>query len=97
MSADKDGYNRTYRVFAENGETHVGQLGTLTAPALFITAQIDPNSTPEMSRRMAEEVQRRQIHIMPGESMGQYLAARSIEPVMRRFLRSPLPQEPLNA
>ena len=97
-AADKDGYSRAYRVFAENGETHVGQLADITAPALFITAQNDPNSTPEMSRRMAEEVQRGQVHIMPGERhMGQYLAAQGIEPLIRRFLQTPLPEELSNA
>ncbi len=88
---DKSGYSRAYRVFAENGETYVGQLASITAPALFITAQHDANSTPEMSRRMASEVQQGQAYIMPGERhMGQYLAAASIEPLIRRFLESPL-------
>jgi len=97
-AADKDGYSRAYRVLAENGETHVGLLADITAPALFITAQNDPNSTPEMSRRMAEEVQRGQVHIMPGERhMGQYLAAQGIEPLIRRFLQTPLPEELSNA
>ncbi len=97
-AADKDGYSRAYRVLAENGETHVGLLADITAPVLFITAQNDPNSTPEMSRRMAEEVQHGQVHIMPGERhMGQYLAAQGIEPLIRRFLQTPLPEEPSNA
>jgi len=97
-AADKDGYSRAYRVLAENGETHVGLLADITAPALFITAQNDPNSTPEMSRRMAEEVQRGKVHIMPGERhMGQYLAAQGIEPLIRRFLQTPLPEELSNA
>ena len=88
---DKSGYSRAYRVFAENGETFVGQLVDISTPALFITAQHDANSTPEMSRRMASEVQRGQAYIMPGERhMGQYLAAASIESLIRRFLESPL-------
>ena len=88
---NKSGYSRAYRVFAENGETYVGQLSSITAPALFITAQHDANSTPEMSRRMASEVQQGQAYIMPGERhMGQYLAAASIEPLIRRFLELPL-------
>ncbi len=90
-TVDKSGYSRAYRIFAENGETYVGQLAGITAPALFITAQDDPNSTPEMSRRMATEVQHGQVHIMRGERhMGQYLAAASIEALIRRFLETPL-------
>ena len=97
-TVDRSGYSRAYRVFAENGETYVGQLADIAAPALFISAQDDPNSTPEMSRRMADEVQHGQVHIMPGERhMGQYLAAASIDPLIRRFLQSPLPEELSNA
>ena len=85
--ADKIGYSRAYRMFAQNGETYVGKLGNISQPALFITAENDPNSTPAMSTRMATEVQRGQIHIMPVERhMGQFLAESEIEPVMRQFL-----------
>lgn len=95
---DKSGYSRAYRVFAENGESFVGQLVDISAPALFITAQHDANSTPEMSRRMANEVQQGRAHIIPGERhMGQYLAAASIESLIRRFLESPLPAPNFNA
>jgi len=88
---NNSGYSRAYRVFAENGEAYVGQLASITAPALFITAQHDANSTPEMSRRMANEVQQGQAYVMPGERhMGQYLAAASIESLIRRFLEFPL-------
>jgi len=97
-AVDRNGYSRAYRVFAENGETHVGQLAEITAPAFFITAQNDPNSTPEMSRRMADEVRYGQVLIIPGERhMGQYLAAQDIDPLIRRFLQSPLPEELSNA
>ncbi len=90
-AADKSGYSRAYRIFAENGETYVGRLGQISVPAFFITAQDDPNSTPEMSQRMAGEVQQGQVHIMPGERhMGQYLGAASIEPLLRQFLETPL-------
>jgi pimeloyl-ACP methyl ester carboxylesterase len=93
-SADKSGYSRAYRIFAENGETYVGQLDKIAAPALFITAQDDPNSTPEMSLRMADEVQQGQAHIMHGERhMGQYLGAQSIDSLIREFLKTPLAEE----
>ena len=90
-AADKSGYSKAYRIFADNGETYVGQLAQIAAPALFITAQDDPNSTPEMSKRMAREVQQGQAYVMPGERhMGQFLGAASIEPLMRQFLKTPL-------
>jgi len=95
--ADQQGYSRAYRVLAENGETYVGRLGEISAPALFITADGDPNSTPEMSRRMAREVQRGQVYVMPGERhMGQFLGAASIEPLIRQFLETPLTEASSN-
>ena len=91
---DNDGYARAYRTFAENGETYVGQLHNIAAPAFFITAENDPNSTPAMSRRMAREVQRGQVFVMTGERhMGQYLGAEEIMPLIRNFLETPLPGE----
>jgi pimeloyl-ACP methyl ester carboxylesterase len=96
-TADKSGYSRAYRIFAQNGETYVGRLRAISAPAFFITADGDPNSTPEMSRRMAREVQQGQVYIMPGERhMGQYLGADSIELLIRQFLETPLVEANLN-
>lgn len=91
QQTNKTGYSRAYRIFAQNGETYVGKLGNISQPALFITADNDPNSTPDMSRRMAAEVQRGQVYIINNERhMGQYLALAEIEPVMRQFLTSPV-------
>jgi pimeloyl-ACP methyl ester carboxylesterase len=97
QQAHQDGYARAYRVFAENGETYVGQLQNIAAPVLFITAEYDSNSTPAMSRRMAREVQRGQVFIMAGERhMGQYLGAEEITLLMQEFLETPLPEEHSN-
>jgi pimeloyl-ACP methyl ester carboxylesterase len=48
------GYAKAYSVFANSDQVHAKRLGSLTAPALFFTADGDPNSTPEMSDAMAE-------------------------------------------
>jgi pimeloyl-ACP methyl ester carboxylesterase len=94
QQADKSGYSRAYRIFAENGETYVGQLAKIKVPALFITAEFDSNSTPDMSRRMAAEVQRGKVYIMPGERhMGQYLGADSLAALITEFLEVPLTGE----
>jgi (E)-2-((N-methylformamido)methylene)succinate hydrolase len=52
MTCDPQGYAEAYRVFA----THPGpvELHTLHCPALFLTAEHDLNSTPAMSRQMAD-------------------------------------------
>ncbi len=84
---NRTGYSRAYRMFAQNGETYVGKLGKIIQPALFITAENDPNSSPDMSRRMAAEVRRGQVYIINDERhMGHYLALEKIEPIMRQFL-----------
>ncbi len=51
--AVKRGYAPAYRVFAEQSGPSAGLLNTLVVPALFLTGQNDPNSTPAMSDRMA--------------------------------------------
>ena len=54
--ADPDGYGRTYRLFASADEAHVGRLPSLRMPTLFMTGEHDANSSPDMSREMAEAV-----------------------------------------
>ncbi|WP_298916991.1 alpha/beta hydrolase [uncultured Roseobacter sp.] len=50
---DLQGYARAYNVFAQSDGPSDTLLQSLTMPALFMTGADDPNSTPEMSRRMA--------------------------------------------
>ncbi|MBP0590705.1 alpha/beta fold hydrolase [Paraburkholderia sp. LEh10] len=54
VSVDPIGYARTYRLFASSDDAHVGRLATLAVPALFLTGECDPNSSPSMSRAMAQ-------------------------------------------
>lgn len=59
-----DGYRAAYSVFAnENGPT-ASELESLHKPALFITGEREPNSTPEMSIQMAECCPMGQAHIV---------------------------------
>jgi len=62
---DPTGYRRTYRLFAIADTAHVGRLPTLKPPALFLTGELDPNSTPEMSRAMARIVPNGRAVIIP--------------------------------
>lgn len=81
------GYARAYRVFAENSDAFVGQLGKLTVPALFLTAENDPNSTPEMSEKMALAVPNGRLCVLKGERhMAPYLAAEAVNRELRSFL-----------
>lgn len=53
LSVDPIGYARTYRLFACSDDVHVGRLASLAVPALFLTGECDPNSSPAMSHAMA--------------------------------------------
>jgi pimeloyl-ACP methyl ester carboxylesterase len=86
-AADPEGYARAYRVFAEDGDAFVGRLGQLRQPALFVTAEGDPNSTPAMSHAMAAAVPRGAAAIVSGERhMLPAIAPEKVDPLIRRFL-----------
>ena len=53
LDVNPKGYAAAYSVFANSDKAHAQTLATLTTPALFFTAEGDPNSTPEMSLAMA--------------------------------------------
>jgi pimeloyl-ACP methyl ester carboxylesterase len=53
LDVNPKGYSAAYSVFADSDKAHAQALKTLAAPALFFTADDDPNSTPEMSKAMA--------------------------------------------
>ena len=55
QNANPVGYARAYRIFASSDRVHVGRLSTLTMPVLDLTGELDLNSSPAMSRRMASE------------------------------------------
>jgi pimeloyl-ACP methyl ester carboxylesterase len=63
-SVDPVGYARTYRLFAHSDEAHKGRLDKLAVPALFMTGEFDPNSTPWMSQAMAEAAPQGQCEII---------------------------------
>lgn len=50
---DPTGYGQIYSLFSRSDDAYVGKLGELACPALFMTGALDPNSTPEMSEKMA--------------------------------------------
>lgn len=55
------GYARTYELFARSDRVHSERLPQLKVPALFMTGEGDPNSSPAMSRAMAR--------LVPGASL----------------------------
>ncbi|MEC5406404.1 alpha/beta fold hydrolase [Paraburkholderia sp. MPAMCS5] len=65
LSVDPLGYARTYRLFASSDDAHVGRLASLALPALFLTGEGDPNSSPAMSRAMAAAAPDGRAEILP--------------------------------
>jgi (E)-2-((N-methylformamido)methylene)succinate hydrolase len=53
LDVNPKGYEAAYSVFAASDKAHLNSLPNLSVPALFFTADGDPNSTPEMSVAMA--------------------------------------------
>lgn len=54
MAMDPAAYKLAYTVFAQSQNPLRDELEKLDCPALFITGSQEPNSTPDMSRKMAE-------------------------------------------
>jgi len=67
LSVNAVGYMRTYRLFVENDRRHEGRLEALSVPALFMTSENDPHSTPEMSRAMAAAAPDSRCIVLPKE------------------------------
>lgn len=89
--ANSIGYAKTYEVFSEADRLFVGRLNTLHMPALFVTGELDPNSTPEMSRQLAKESPKATSVVVPGERhMMAYVAAETVNPILTEFLNAPL-------
>jgi pimeloyl-ACP methyl ester carboxylesterase len=66
-SVNPVGYTRTYRLFVENDRRHEGRLQHLSVPALFMTSENDPHSTPEMSQAMAHAAPDSRCIVLPKE------------------------------
>lgn len=86
--ANPQGYARAYRVFCEADSSLDGRLSDLRAPALFVTGEMDPNSTPAMARAMAAEAPRGCAMVIEGERhMMAYVSPDRFNPVVCEFLK----------
>ena len=66
-TVNPQGYARTYQLFANSDAVHAAALPGLAMPALFMTGECDPNSSPEMSRAMATLAPQGQLDIVAAE------------------------------
>jgi pimeloyl-ACP methyl ester carboxylesterase len=66
LANDPDSFVNCYRVFA-TGDAEVGpQLHRIAVPALAVTGELDPGSTPEMTSRLAAVIPGCDAVIIPG-------------------------------
>jgi pimeloyl-ACP methyl ester carboxylesterase len=94
-SADPVGYARAYRLFAVSDEAHRGRLEGLAVPALFMTGELDPNSTPAMSRAMAAAAPNGRCEVLPGERhMMPMTAPEAVNARLRAFFDSTQSEAP---
>lgn len=67
LAVNPVGYTRSYRLFVESDRRHDGRLERLSVPALFMTSENDPNSTPQMSHAMADAAPDGRCIVVPKE------------------------------
>jgi (E)-2-((N-methylformamido)methylene)succinate hydrolase len=74
-SNDPEGYLTTYELFATQDMYLVDRLDSIRVPTLISTGELDPGSTPQMAKELAELIPGAQVavlaeqrHMMPVES-----------------------------
>lgn len=66
LANDRASFLACYRVFATADEELSPRLGEIAAPALAVTGELDPGSTPEMTHRLAEAIPGSRAVVVPG-------------------------------
>lgn len=91
MNISPHGYGCAYRLFALSDKAFVNKLSLLTAPVLYLTGDDDPNSTPAMSKQMAELTPNGEFFSIAGEAhMMTYIAPKKINTLIKTFLTKAL-------
>jgi len=66
LANDRDSFLHCYRVFATADTEIAADLSLIAKPAMAITGECDPGSTPEMTRRLAEAIPDCRAVVVPG-------------------------------
>ena len=83
------GYGLTYRLFALSDKVFLNKLSQLRCPVLYLTGDDDPNSTPEMSRKMAELTPLGEFVSVEDEAhMMSYIAPNKVNPIIENHLKN---------
>jgi pimeloyl-ACP methyl ester carboxylesterase len=92
--ASLDGYRQAYEVFCFNDGPCDSDLSQLNLPALFLTGEGDPNSTPAMSMAMAERCPKGQSYVVKqARHMAPLTHATEINPIIKEFGQSAFGQQ----
>ena len=65
-AVDTDAYATAYGAFAEGDAVYADCLPNVICPALFLTGELDPNSTPQMTRDLAAASPHGEARIIAG-------------------------------
>lgn len=88
-SVDMDGYATAYGAFARGDATYAAQWSRISCPLLALTGDADPNSTPAMSRAMAELAQNGEVEILTGRHMVNLTAPEAVTQSLSNWLGRP--------
>lgn len=90
----RDGYASAYRAFATGDDVYADRWATITCPALVLTGDGDPNSTPDMTRTMAASAPRGRAIVIEGHRhMVNLTAPDRVTAALRDWLQTPLMAE----
>lgn len=82
-----EGYYRSYALFGTQDDFAVDRLATIRVPVLVATGELDPGSTPRMTRALAEHLPNAESEILPGQRhMVPVEAPEAVTALLRRFL-----------
>ncbi|EFQ64117.1 MULTISPECIES: alpha/beta fold hydrolase [Pseudomonas] len=62
---DPQGYLTTYELFATQDMYRADDLGSIQAPTLVATGELDPGSTPQMARQLADRIPGATVAVLP--------------------------------
>ena len=80
------GYTMAYKIFATSDKIFLNKLAKLSMPVLYLTGDNDKNSTPAMSRQMAQLTPHGSSFSITDEAhIMAYLAADKVNPVLEKF------------
>lgn len=89
-AVDPRGYATAYAAFAKGDATYADDIAQLYMPLLALTGSQDPNSTPEMSRAMAQTARHARVIVLDGHRhMANLTAAQEVNRHLSDWLAMP--------